>query len=144
MESFTYIEIEYFILNTNRCPSTTFARRKSDSRLTNWLNLYRDSLATNLERQLKIFCFSILVFVQKRDATRHKIALLIQLFSHRSELRAPAAYVIVEVYKYLFIDIYIYRDHILYILLIIYYFSWRIMFSFPPEGYKIENIKWTL
>ena len=25
-----------------------------------------------------------------------------------------------------------------------YYFSWRIMFSFPPEEYKTENIKWTV
>lgn len=52
---------------------------------------------------------------------RCKIA-LIQLFSHRSVLRAPAAYVIVEVYKYLFIyierDIYyiFYSLHILFFL----------------------------
>lgn len=101
----------------------TFARRVIDSRLNNQLNLYRDSLATNLEHQLKIFCFSILVFMQERDATRRKIALLIQLFSHRSELRALAAYVIVEVYKYLFIDIYIQRSYIIYFTHYILFFS---------------------
>lgn len=43
------------------------------------------------------------------------------------------------IYRY----IYIQRSYIIYFTHYTYYFSWRIMFSFPPEEYKTENIKWT-
>jgi len=98
--------------------------------------VYRDRVWQRISnvaiKDILLFYFSI------SARTRCKIA-LIQLFSHCSEMRAPAAYVIVEVYKYLFIDIYIYIYteiiyYIFYSLYILFFLEDK--FSFPPEGYK--------
>lgn len=89
--------------------------------------------------QLKISCSSISTFVQERDATRHETFVLLIVFSHCSELRATAAYVIVEVYKYLFIDIYIQRVYyIFYSLYILFFLEDNIWFS---SRRRIQNRK---
>lgn len=98
------------------------------SRLSNWLNLHEDIRGyESLERHNRKHLYSdvllledIFISVQERDDTSTYIAILAQLFSHRSDVSARISSLCycwsINIYLYM----YIYTDHILYIFYSLY------------------------